>query len=109
MNIKEYKKVLEDEKKKGNSIESEKVEEAKKELLEANENDEEISQILFSLENHTIEYSIQMLDEYLKKEDTPENEEPKNNKFTCIKIVFIVAICVAALITLFTIIFSKLN
>ena len=109
MDIKGYKKVLEEESKKGNSIESKKVEQAKKKLLEENGDSEEVSQVLFALENHTIEYSIQMLDEYLKKEEVPKKEEKKNNKIVCMKIIFIVAICIAALVMLFTIIFSKLN
>ena len=109
MDIKGYKRVLEEENKKGNSIESKRVEQAKKKLLEEHGDEEEVSQVLFTLENHTIEYSIQMLDEYLQKKEIPEENKTEKNKIIYVKVIFIVAICVAALISLFKVIFSKIG
>ncbi len=102
MDLKEFKKVLEEESKKGDEANVERIEDAKNKLLNSDDNLEETSQLLFGLENHTIEYSLQMLDEYLEK--NKKNEEvPKDDKSNIDhkKLFIEIAILIIVLIAIF--------
>lgn len=107
VDLKEFKKVLEEENKKGEKANVERIEEAKNKLLNSDDNLEETSQLLFGLENHTIEYSLQMLNEYLEKDKKEVVEENKKNEHK--KLFIVISVIVVVLIGIFLITYFSLR
>lgn len=104
MDLKEYKKVLEEENKKGNKADYKRIEEAKNQLLNDENNLEETSRLFFSLENHTIEYSIKKIDEYISKNEVKKvvlDDQNTNNKSERIKLFIIISLIIVLLIIIF--------